>query len=60
MCSRFEADLKAAQEKFIARLKEADGLGEAQDILNKADSDFQQEVEDIIVTQTACRRKKSG
>ena len=47
----FEADLKAAQEKFIARLKEADGLGEAQDILNKADSDFQQEVEDIIVTR---------
>ena len=47
----FEADIKAAQEKFITRLKEADGLGEAQDILNKADSDFQQEIEDIIVTR---------
>ena len=47
----FEADIKEAREKFVLRLKEADGLAEAQDILNKADSDFQQEVEDIIVTR---------
>ena len=47
----FEADIKAAQEKFIARLNEADGLGDAQDILNNADSILQQELEDIIVTR---------
>ena len=47
----FEVDIKEAQEKFIARLKDANGLGKAQDILNKADCDFQQEVDDIIVTR---------
>lgn len=47
----FEADIKAAQEKFIARLNEADGLGNAQEILNRADSVLQQELEDIIVSR---------
>ena len=47
----FEADIKAAQERFVARLNDADGLGEAQDILNNADSMLQQELEDIIVTR---------
>lgn len=47
----FEADIKAAQEKFIARLNEADGLGDAQNILNNADSVLQQELEDIIVSR---------
>ena len=47
----FEADINAAQERFIARLNEADGLGEAQDILNNADNVLQQELEDIIVTR---------
>ena len=47
----FEADIKAAQERFVARLNDADGLGEAQDILNNADSVLQQELEDIIVTR---------
>ena len=47
----FEADIKAAQERFVARLNNADGLGEAQDILNNADSVLQQELEDIIVTR---------
>ena len=47
----FEADIKAAQERFVARLNNADGLGAAQDILNNADSVLQQELEDIIVTR---------
>ena len=46
-----EADIKAAQEKFIERLNNADGLGAAQDMLNNADSVLQQELEDIIVTR---------
>lgn len=47
----FEADIKAALERFVARLNDADGLGEAQNILNNADSVLQQELEDIIVTR---------
>ena len=47
----FEADIKAAQERFVARLNDADGLGDAQDILNNADSVLQQELEDIIVSR---------
>ena len=47
----FEADIKTAGERFIARLNDADGLGKAQDILNNADSVLQQELEDIIVSR---------
>jgi|GEM_PF-5023327 len=47
----FEADIRGARDKFISKLNDADGLGEAQDLLNNADSDLQQDLEDIIVAR---------
>ena len=47
----FEADVRKAQDQFIARLDDADGLGKAQEMLNHADTELQQTMEDSIVTR---------
>lgn len=43
------SELKVIREKFILRLNDADGLGEAQELLAKADVELQRELEDVFV-----------